>query len=157
MSWFMNFPFSHSGIVESVHGSKIYLRETSDFDVGLSLLNHYLEDPHTGFEVWSFPEIHDTVRDQMVNRSGQLDGDVYGYLQIVTLAVRCLMKRVGLKPFRNFLKIGTVCCHVVALAYQISGIREMVLDDYESEDTADLYQRVTTSGRAIKVMEKKAV
>ena len=130
-----------------------YILETSDFEVCMADLDRYIADPNVTMEVYRFSDISDTdAKDMMQYGVAQNLGTVYGYLQLISLAIRCLFKRFKIK-IPNFIRQGLVCDEncLVMLSYKVPEFKGV---DPKSMDTQDLYEKVLACPSVSKVYEK---
>ena len=150
----MQSKFSHSGLIYEQTDRCTYTLETSDFEVTQSRFEDYIEDPNVSIEVWSFADLSDDTRIDIAERARhKCDNLRYGYLQLLSFAIKRLAHRIGI-TLPNFIRQGLVCCHVVLYGYQYAVSGPMNQVDPENWDTQELYDMVQRSGM-IKVYEKK--
>lgn len=144
IAWFMGSQWSHSFIVLEDSKERTYLLETSDFEVTIGLLETYLNDPNVSLELWTSDVVSDNERVNIVNGSMRVHGQIYGYLQLLSLGIRRLLMRIGVRV-PNFIRQGVVCNQVVSYGYTESNLP--VLDDIDPEsiDTQELYEIVLNS------------
>lgn len=137
--------WSHAFLVLEVTKERIYIAETSDFQVTIGTLDRYLENPNDEVEIWSSKELMDEQRISLAKESLNLYGQIYGYLQLFSLGIRRLFMKFGIK-IPNFIRVGLVCCHVVTYSYsKQSNIAPFSGMDAESIDTEELYQMMVDS------------
>jgi len=152
MAWFMQSKWSHSGLIYEPTDRTIYTLETSDYEVTHQDFNTYINDSTVNLEVWSPVSLSDSDRLAVTSAAVLVEGDVYGYLQLLSLGLKDSLKRLGIK-ISNLLQIGVICCDVVIYGYAASNMQELHIDP-RSIDTQDLYEIVINSGKFIKVFEK---
>jgi hypothetical protein len=141
IAWFMDSRFSHTGFVVEQSPEHIYTLETSDYCVGFSILEEYLSDPRCSIEVWRYPFSDDQAR-TILAEAIQLDDRVYGYLQLLSFAVKRILKRFGVHV-PNFLRFGIVCDQVVYAGLRVSPItffQGLEPLDYDSQDLIEMIQ-----------------
>lgn len=140
--------WSHSAIVFDINKS-ILLLETNDYCVCPNYLERYFFDKNCTIQILRRPStLSDFEKDLLIEQGKPLIGLMYGYLQLLTLSLRLLLKR----KIRNAFRQGLVCCHVIGYCFQgiDSPIRSI---DPESFDTEELYQLLNDSW--ITVYEKR--
>ena len=154
IAWFMQSKWSHCFMVLDVTPNHVYLLETSNYNVWISRLYRYDSDMTKEYVVFR-PDIPlaDAKRFTYATYEENI-GKTYGYLQLISLGVRCLFKRFGIK-ISNFIRAGLVCCHVPLYGYRHSNIDGLAGIDPESIDTEDLYQLISGSNRFRVVREKR--
>lgn len=153
IAWFMKSNWSHAGLIYDVSGKEIYTIETTDLQVTPQFLNDYTNNDKIKLEVWSPINFTNEEREEVCERAKLLNEEVYGFFQLLSLGIRRLFMRVGIK-IKNFIHSGLVCCHVVTYGYKGSKIKELDLEDPESIDTQELYELVINSQKFKKVFEK---
>jgi hypothetical protein len=140
IAWAMGSQWSHSAVVVGeVAGEKVSV-ETSDFEVYMTPFSTHL-DPNASFEVY------EPIEDQPVELTYEamgLVGQVYGYLQLISLGIRRLLMLVGIK-IPNFIRVGLVCCAVPGYAYKKGTVQWLKDLDPESYDTEELYQMIKSA------------
>lgn len=152
LAWFMESKWSHTGLVYEVTPNTIFTLETSDFEVTHQQLSDYLKDANVYIEIWSPVDLSDDERLAVVMEAAKQRKQIYGYLQLLSLGLRRVCMRVGIK-IQNFFRQGVICCDVVLYGYQTSNILELHLDP-ESIDTQELYEKVTKSGKFTLVLAR---
>lgn len=113
IAWFMKSQWSHCGFVryKAVTGENITL-ETSDYEMTYGSLEKYVAHPEKyhlkvfrvngAFESEEKQQLAMSITDELYW------GNLYGYLQLLSFAVVCLGRRVGIK-IPNFIRQGQVC------------------------------------------------
>ena len=140
ISWGMSSKWSHTAlVVDDMLGETVSV-ETSDFEVYMTPFAIHL-DPNASFEVYEpvteqGPEVSYTAMG--------LVGQVYGYPQLVSIGLRRLLMKLGIK-IPNFIRIGLVCCAVPGYAYKSGSIQWLKDLDPESYDTEEFYQLIKAS------------
>jgi hypothetical protein len=156
IAWFMQSKWSHSFIIADVIDDRIYILETSDFEVTFGYLERYLNDPHCSMEIYSFDSLTEAKRTDMVQHAINLYfGSVYGYLQLISLGIRRLLGRIGIK-IKNFFRQGVVCCGVPMSALSITTILPFTNMDPESKDTQEFYEMIKTSSAKLVYSQEKS-
>lgn len=146
IAWFMKSKWSHSlGILEQGKFGT-YTLETTDFEVAIGMLERYLDDPNVEMEVWrpNYEMVHEDYRNKAARKWLSLYGDLYPYLQLFSLGLRRLLRRIKIK-IKNFIRIGHVCDQVVIYGvnvYPIKGIQGL---DSQAYDTQEFYRKVVLS------------
>lgn len=155
IAWFMGSRWSHSlGILgEGAPGKKTYVCETSDFEVVISDLEKYLNDPTVSIEIWS-PQVDDEYREKAAEKWVEFLGEIYGYPQLLSLGLRRMLMRVHVNV-RNLIRTNHVCDQLVLegiRCYPIPGIHWC---DPKAFDTQDLYEMIVKSGKFDLVFSKR--
>lgn len=70
----------------------------------------------------------------------------YGYLQLISHGIRCLLKRAGVK-INNLFRSGVICNHVITYGFK------SLFPDAEEMDTEEVYQVIKQNG--VTVLKKK--
>lgn len=141
IAWFMSSRWSHTFMIYDIGQYGIYIIETTDFEVTISPLTKYLTDRTCDVEIFKADISEDEQRDIILG-SGPLIGTIYGYLQLLSLGIRRILKRVGIH-IGNFLRVGVVCNHVPLYGYTRTKIERLGGIDPESIDTEELYQIIS--------------
>jgi hypothetical protein len=136
IAWAMSSKWSHSAVVAGELLGNTMLIETSDFQVTVNDLERYIKDENCSIEVYS-PQCDDETKAKIADQSYKLNGQIYGYLQLISLGLRRLFKL----KIKNFFRQGLVCCHVVFYGYKGFGFSCSV-EDPEAYDTQELYDMV---------------
>jgi hypothetical protein len=152
MAWFMGSKWSHSLLIFDQGKRQTYTLETSDFEVYNGDLERYLLNKDVAMEIWRPNSLDHNAINIVLNESHKSIGKTYGYLQLLSFAVRCLFKKIGIK-IPHFIQTGIVCNQVVLLGYVKSGLPELSIDP-KSIDTEELYQIIKTSPHFTKVLVK---
>jgi hypothetical protein len=146
VAWFMDFEYSHSGLILEVTPERIYTCETSDFEVAFFPFSHYLYDPNIKMEVLRLP-VAPAIGVEIAREAAKYQRTVYGYLQlIVSFSIRELVRKVFRRTIPNFIRQGMVCCHVVLYGCKKSGIKELEELDVESIQTKETYDLLKRCG-----------
>lgn len=158
IAWFMGSKWSHSFIV--IESSKLYtyVCETSDFEVTIGVLEDYLVDPTVNLVVYRINTLSLIDRDKIVKECLKNNREMYGYLQLISLGIRRLLKRIGIH-IPNFIRQGIVCDQNVLYGYTKSRVPTLAGIDPESIDTEEFYQLILDLEKnkiAQKVFEKRA-
>lgn len=158
IAWFMQSNFSHSAIVcsESFFGN-ILLTETSDFEVMNNTLDRYIKDENVSIEIYRDDSISDQERHFIALESFKQVGNLYGYLQLISFAIRNIIKRITKKTIRHFIRQGQVCCSVIGYSYQnaLGNAHWLGRIDPESYETEELRQ-LCIKNNLRKIYEKEA-
>ena len=152
IAWFMNFKYSHTGLIFEVTDKTLYTLETSDYEVTHQEFSQYINDPNVSFEIWRPKDLNDSEIQKILDSANQVRGKTYGFLQLISLALKDLFKRIRIN-IPNFIKAGVICCDVVIYGYMNSSIKELQIDP-QSIDTKDLYDLMIKSGRFEKIVER---
>lgn len=154
ISWFMGSKWSHCFLVLDPDEDRIYISETSSFEVWINYLEMYDKDPNAEYVIYS-PRVGDADRKKIVEEAMKNHGQTYGYLQLVSLGIRALLRKMNIK-IGNFIRTGLVCCHHVLYGYTHTDIKGFKGIDPESIDTEETYQLVMQNlNRFEKVAEKE--
>lgn len=139
--------FSHSGLILEQTDARTYTMETTDFEVVPNLLERYLTDPNCSIEVWRHPAISITERLAIAQESTLMDEDMYGYLQLLSLAIRNTLRKISIKINNFFYKIGRICCFVPMKCYnKKSSLPMMKAMDPGQLDTGEARNLVMAQG-----------
>lgn len=137
IAWFMKSEWSHCAYVLGECNGITKLAETTDFEVTNTSFNKY-NNVNCSLEVWEPIEEVDTKK--MCQELTKIEGTLYGYLQLLSLGLRRLLFRIGIK-IPNLIRQGSVCTAVPIFAYQTQKhIRCISSLDPESIDTQELYE-----------------
>ena len=112
IAWFMGSKWSHTFIVLESAPDRVYTVETSDFEVVVHTLEEYINDPNVSFEIYRAKSLEKVQRNMISRESLKTLGETYGYLQLISLGVRCLLRRYFGIKINNFFRQGIVCCGV---------------------------------------------
>lgn len=168
MAWFMNTEWSHSITVYDIGERDIHTIETSDFEMTCHLLSKYLEDPDTyTLEVWRIDGAQ-TPEHGLVAVNAMI-GTIYGYLQLIPFALRCLIQKwtrfcirknceflIIPAPKNTWVRQGQVCTAGPYTYLKHSRTPGFIDVDPESLHTEDLYQEVITHpGRKLILSSRK--
>lgn len=152
IAWFMSSQWSHSFYVWGFYGPFKILSETTDFEVAKSTLDKY-NKPDIKFEIWE--PIPDHCPVSMAASGQYLEGQIYGYFQLLSLGLRRLLMRLHIM-IPNFIRLGAVCCAVpIAHSNTQENISCLYKLDPESIDTEELYQLVKNSGQYRMIYKKE--
>jgi hypothetical protein len=152
MSWFMQSQWSHSFYIWGFYGPYTILAETTDFEITKSTLDKY-NNENAMLEIWE--PISDINPLSMAAHGQYLEGQVYGYLQLISLGIRRILMRFGIK-INNFFRVGAVCTAVPIVHSNMEpGIKCLYRLDPESIDTEELYQLVKNSGEYRMIYKKE--
>ena len=135
---FMGSRWSHSFMVVGKINGVTMIIETTDFEVIISPIDEYLD----GRDLVVFRN-KKVKSKQIAKQSFKLVKTRYGYLQLLSLGLRRLLMKVGIK-IKNVVRSGLVCCAVPLYAYQKSDT-DLAAIDPESIDTEELYQVILNS------------
>lgn len=143
--WAMGSKWSHSFLIHEVTDRHIYTSETSDFEVQIHLLDVYLTKKQLSLEIWRMNGLTEAQRVAIAHNAVAKNlGETYGYLQLVSLGLRILLRKIGLR-IKNFIKQGIVCCGHVASGYHLTQIPGFMFDP-EGIDTEELYRMMPKKG-----------
>lgn len=154
IAWFMGSRWSHSFIVLEVTPMRTYICELSDFTVTIGAIDRYMTDAQVDLEVWS-PNLTSEQREKMAAASLTQYNTLFGYTQLLSLALRRMLMRIGIR-IPNWIRQGLVCDQLVLYGYQFSPISPFAGMDPKSADTEEMYQMMLRSGAFTKVLEKQA-
>lgn len=151
IAWFMQSKWSHSALIFYVGAYEVFTTETNELCVKHGTLSKYLDDPNCSLEIWS-PNLSIEFRKSVAERSKYWIDSAFGWLQLISLGIRRLLMRIGIK-IPNLIRQGMVCDHVILYSY--GNTIDSFPEDKESIDTEELYQIVKNCGMFSKVYEKK--
>jgi hypothetical protein len=109
-------------------------------------MNERFSDPGITFEIWSPKNVTNDQRLEAVKMVESNIGKMYGYAQLLSLALKGLLKRVGIK-IPNFIHLGITCNENAADAIKTYDFVELQHIDFKDIDTQDLYQLVYRCGK----------
>jgi hypothetical protein len=143
IAWFMGSRWSHTFMIAgSMHGQDMTV-ETSDYEVyAAPMIDHY--GPRKRTAIYRCKVLDDETRKAIVLKSMSHIGETYGYLQLLSLGLRRLLMRAGIR-IPNFFRQGLVCCAVPLYGYKESTVHPLSIIDPESIDTEELYQIISNS------------
>lgn len=147
LAWFMQSQWAHTATVLSPTSQYTFTTETSDFESTIGYIERYINDTNYNIEVWSPKGISDAERSSIANATLVVNyGGVYAYLQFISLGIRALLARIGIK-IPNFIRWGYTCDELVLYGYSTqSSLPGFKGFDYKSIQTQELYEKVTQSG-----------
>lgn len=151
MSAFMQSKWSHCGKIKEVTPSEIYTIETSNKEVWIGRFKEYLKDEYE-WELWRPKTLSEESKKDSMRIAEDLLETLYGYLQLLGFAVRCLLQRIKI-PAPNWIRQGVVCCGVIFYAFH--GKLKGFDVDPESRHTEDLYQLVSNTPEEWVLIAKK--
>lgn len=137
IAWFMGSKWSHSFLVIGEFHGRTLICETSDFHVTISDLDKYLLDRRCSVEVRGHGDLDKDSLRAMYSVVHEMNGEMYGYLQLASLGIRRVLKRINIR-IPNLVKWGLVCCAVPIYALEVTPLNLGV--SAESIDTEELYQ-----------------
>ena len=155
IGWFTQSRWSHVFLVVEKGRYVTYLSETCDFNVWIGYLEKNLKSPYTEIEIYT-PDISDDMRGVVVKRCLENTGELYGWFQFISLGIRGLLKRIGIR-IPNFIRQGIVCNQHVMYGYTLTDIEGISGVDPESMDQEDFYQMVKNNKRFRKIFSKEAI
>ena len=148
----MSSKWSHCFYVWGKCNETIVLAETTDYEVTKSTIEKY-NKKSCSLEIWEPIPKHDSLK--MAKDGQYLEGIVYGYLQLISLGVRRLLKKFSFK-ISNFFRQGAVCTAVpIAHSNKQPNISCLYNLDPESIDTEELHQLIKNSGEYRLVFKKE--
>jgi hypothetical protein len=143
IAWFMGpdkngDKWSHTGIVrDRADDVGLLTLETSDFEVTYGSLEKYINNPDKyHLKVMRPKEFTGDIKKALDDTDDLLYGNMYGYLQLLSFAVKRLLKRCGIK-IHNFIRQGQVCTAVALLYLSKCGPEYFHKLDVEEHDTTD--------------------
>jgi hypothetical protein len=138
----MNSRWSHSTRIYEVASRGAYVIETTDFEVAFGEMKRYLEDPNCELEVWTCDAItEDEAFSHMEYTRRDLVGLIYPYWQFISLGIRRILVRFGIK-IPNFIRSLYTCNEVVLYSLSRSPKTSFYNIDPQSIDTEDMYQQI---------------
>jgi hypothetical protein len=140
IAWFMKSRWSHSFLVMGQWEHKTMLLETSDFEVVISTIDPYLNNPKVDVEIYRSKTIGYNDSFKIRDEGFKIVKTIYGYPQLISLGIRRLLMRIGIK-IPNFFRFGMVCCAVPIYGHRVAKSSELYGLDPESIDTEELYQK----------------
>jgi hypothetical protein len=144
IAWFMKSNYSHSFIIYHVTDERVYILETSNYEVVISTLDKYIKDDDVTVTVFSPKNLSSERRKLIVKECEKYEWITYGYLQLISLGIRRLLMRINIK-IKNFIRHNLVCNQLVLYGYsKFSNIKDFKIDP-ESIDTQELLELVMKS------------
>jgi len=140
----MGSQWSHSFVVIDQSHDTTYLCETTDLEVSIGRLEAYIQDPNTTLELWAC-DLTDDQRMTMRKIALQKYGTVYGYFQLLSLGIRRLLMRIGIR-IPNFIQEGYVCDQVPLDSCIKAGIPYFNGKNAKAYDTQEFYEMMQPSG-----------
>jgi hypothetical protein len=137
IAWFMKSKFSHSFMILGPYADDTLIIETSDYEVMISTLSRYLNDPSCSLEIYrakGFASSDGIIARQETFKILKV---TYGYFQLLSLGVRRLAMRMGIK-IKNFIRLGMVCCAVPIYGHTKCTTSPLFGVDPEGMDTQEL-------------------
>lgn len=154
MAWFMQSEWSHSGLIYQPTERHTYTLETNDYCVTHNIVDSYMDEEERSLVIYEVLNQEGTKElEAMLKTRETVYGKTYGYFQLISLGLRRLLMRVGIK-IPNFIRSGLVCCHVVGYYFKNLGATEIANLDPESFDTEELYQMIKNSPNFKEVYRK---
>lgn len=144
IAWFMGSKFSHCIMIIDGSSDRIYTTETTDFEVGIGILESYLYNPKVSIEIYRAKSLDENQVRMIISECLKNLWMTYGYLQLISLGIRRLLLRYFGIKIGNFFRQGVVCCGHVLTGYSKTDLPGISGIDPESIDTEEFYQLVTT-------------
>ena len=141
IAWFMSSKWSHTFMIAGELNEHTMTVETSDFEVYSAPFGHHLRTDKR-VEVYRHKSLENKEAIEAVAQAMIHIGETYGYLQLLSLGLRRLLMRVGIK-IPNFIRQGLVCCAVPLYGYKVTKVHPLNMIDPESIDTEELYQIIS--------------
>jgi hypothetical protein len=143
IAWFMGpdrngDKWSHTGLVrDKAEDVGFITLETSDYEVTYGSLEKYANNPDKYHLKVMRPKVYTSDIDKALDEvDAQLNGNMYGYLQLLSFALKRLLKRIGVK-IPNLIRQGQVCTAVALLFLKKCGPEYFHKLDVEEHDTTD--------------------
>lgn len=143
-AWFMRSRWSHVFVVREVTPRSTYIVETTSFESAINVIDSYLDASESKLQVWRPTRLTQEQLRAVTDACTAMYGTPYGWLQFVSLGIRALLARVGIK-IPNFIRQGTICDQLVLYGYTRSDIPGLAGIDPESVETQELYELVTAA------------
>lgn len=151
MAKIMGSNWSHCAVVYAIYEDRVLLCETSDWQVNLNWYDRYELDENCSLEVLRHPLADFTKQhNKLQDNCDIILGSIYPYIQLLSLGIRCLLKR----KIKNFIKWNFVCCHVVRQAFDNVPNSDISELEQKSFDTEELYQYLINNKKWIIVHKK---
>jgi hypothetical protein len=142
IAWFMKSRWSHTFLVlGEMRGVRI-ASETSDFHVNYAPIDRYFKDPECEIAIYAI-DLNEGEKDAIVECAGNHYGETYGYLQLLSFAIRAALAKIGIK-IPNFFRQGLVCTAVPLYAFNDAGLPHFKDIAPESIHTEELFQLVSS-------------
>lgn len=152
-SWTKSSSWSHTNFIMHVTDERVYVFESMDAQAGIGWVERYMNNPSVSMEIWSLDVMTDQDREAMVQAALPKYDAWYGFLQLISLAVRGIAKKLG-GHVRNFIRQGWVCDELVLDSLKATSVKEFQKIDSKNYDTEDVYELVTSHPSARKVLSK---
>jgi len=138
ISWFMSSKWSHTILCVGTFRGVLLTCETSDFEVTYGSFNKYMASIDHSFEVFQI-DLTENEKDKLTIASQNHLLEMYGYLQLLSFALRICLRKIGIK-IGNIIRQGLVCTAVPIYAYNDAGLPHFKDIDPEGLDTEEFYQ-----------------
>jgi hypothetical protein len=142
IAWFTKSKWSHVFIVLETGQHRVYTVETSDFEVVVHTLEDYINDKNVSFEIYRADCLEEVQRQMISRECLKTLGETYGYLQLISFGIRCILSRYFGIKIHNFFRQGIVCCGVALVGYSKTNIPGLMGIDPESIDSEETYQLI---------------
>jgi hypothetical protein len=161
IAWFMGpdrngDKWSHTGIVRDVASDiGLITLETTDFEVTYCPLNKYVSNPEKyHLKVMRPKEFTGDINTALKETDAQLNESMYGYLQLLSFAVKRLLGRIGIK-IPNMIRQGQVCTAVTLTYLSKCGpdyFRKLDVEEHDTTEFANMaidleFEVIWESGR----------
>lgn len=153
IAWVMGSRWSHAALIYHVCDQESYTLETNSREVIINPLSDHLANPNKELEIWRFEDLSKDDIDKICLKAFETFGLGYGYFQFISLGIKILLKKVGIRV-PNFIRQGIVCNQVVNYGYTVSNIPGLGGSDPEALDTEDFYKLVKSCGAEL-ILSKK--
>jgi len=158
ISWFTQIPglprFSHTVLIVESAPDRTYTSETSDYESTIGWIERYTTDPNVYMEVWRLPDMTDGERATAVMRGLSQQETVYPYWQLLSLAIRGILKKIGIH-IGNILPWGYDCNEHVHYSLLKTHYPELANTEPHSLDNLDFYKLYTGISGAQKIYTKQ--
>lgn len=121
------------------YADDVLIVETSDFEVMISTLSRYTQDPNCALEIYRPVKFSSEDGATSRKETFAILKTVYGFPQLLSLGVRRLLMRAKIK-INNFFRMGVVCCAVPLYGHTKCKSSPLFGIDPESIDTEELFQ-----------------
>ena len=112
IAWFMKSQWSHCFIIIGELNGVPIICETTDFEIVYSPLTKYTNDPNVMMTIFSNDDLLFGDDVKIFNNTLDIHGKKYGYLQLLSHAVRLLLLRFNVK-IESFYNRNWLCYQVV--------------------------------------------
>lgn len=154
IAWFCSGEWSHSFLVLDAGSSdRTYVSETSNYEVTIGWIERYTEDPKVAMEVIRLPNLSASDASAIAERALSQEERVYPYWQFLSLALKGLLSKIGVR-IPNMLPFGYDCNEHVHYAEQASNLSWLTSVNPQSIQIEEFYHLVKSIPGAVTIYKK---